>query len=285
MNSLCGIRPFCKKKDMSLFDPDTLLTLLSRTGGYPTVQEGLKRIRIHYGISRTQAGKWIQNLVEGQHLEYIQQFGSTCLKPCFMKPVRISEHFILKPPGFGGSSDLDPIEIVLAPGISFGSGEHPTTQLCLKAIDACFFGDLDIKLRPDAVGIDIGTGSGVLAMAVCMAGLAACLAYEIDPVAVHEAQKNIAANRLEGRIQMIEGTLAVCRPHRFSIICANLRYPTLSGLAGLIRDGLEQGGVAVLSGVREWEKQELLADYNGQAFDRVWQMDMKQWSAFVLVRR
>ncbi len=169
------------------------------------------------------------------------------------------------------------------PGISFGSGHHPTTRLCLQAIDNLFF-QPEFK-RPDPVtsGADIGTGSGVLAIALCLAGLSSCRAWDIDPNAVSEAGANIDANQLAGQIRIEESLMPAC-PDEFSVICANLRFPTLARLSGLIKENLSPDGTLILSGIREWEKQELISHYLAHGFSAVWEKTQKQWSAVILYR-
>ena len=176
------------------------------------------------------------------------------------------------------------IELIIEPGISFGSGQHPTTQLCIAAIDFCFFKKQMMDSKTSSTGADIGTGSGVLAMAMCLAGLASCKAYEIDPVSINEAKKNIALNHLTKRIKVIENYMKESK-NAFSIISANLRFPTLTLLSDMIYASLIENGIAIISGVREWEKKALLSCYLKKGFELVWQKDNKKWSGFVLVKK
>nr|NJM02298.1 hypothetical protein [Desulfobacula sp.] len=120
-------------------------------------------------------------------------------------------------------------------------------------------------------------------MAMCLAGLSSCTAYEIDPVSIREARKNIELNQLSGNIRLVDGTM---KPGDvFSIICANLRYPTLVSLSETLSSSLEKNGVAVLSGFREWEKDLVLNAYAEKGFALLWQKDDKNWSGFVLVKK
>ena len=131
------------------------------------------------------------------------------------------------------------------------------------------------------MGADIGTGSGVLAIALCRAGIERCKAWEIDPNAVSEALKNVAANHLAHRISVIQDHMPVCES-QFSVICANLRFPTLKELSGLIQTSLCPHGIIILSGIRQWEKEELIAHYTKLGFTLVWQMDEKNWSGLIM---
>lgn len=251
-----------------------------------TAQAYIKKIKRQFSLSFAEAKTILQELIDNQELSYNYLYGSTYVEKNFLKPVSITNHFTLKPPGFQLSLNQknlpkDNIEITIAPGISFGSGSHPTTRLCLKAIDFYFFKGEIINLDENLKAADIGTGSGVLAMAMCLAGITSCSAYEIDPLSISEVKKNIKFNHLESKINVIETTMKKSK-NRFSIICANLRPPTLMALSDIIYTSLKKNGIAVISGVRQWEKDALIDTYAKKGMELIWQQDTKKWSAFVL---
>lgn len=263
---------------------EKILNILYQSDVRLTAREYLKQIKTLYSLPFSEAKKILQGLVDAEELSYHYLYGSTYVEKSFLRPVRISPHFILKPPWSTGSPAGKNIEIMIEPGISFGSGQHPTTNLCLNAIDFCFFENQRTSLRHGDTGADIGTGSGVLAMAMCLAGLSSCTAYEIDPVSIREAKKNIELNQLSNKIHMREDTIKT-KDNRFAMVCANLRYPTLVDLSQTLSSGLKENGVAVLSGFREWEKDLVLNSYTEKGFDLIWQRDDKNWSCFVLVKK
>lgn len=281
------------KMDMEA-DKKDVLNILFQSDVKLTAQAYIKKIKERFSLSFFEAKKILQQLIDAQELSYHYLYGATYVEKSFLKPVSITKHFILKPPGFqgrsnqsnGGQKKIDPnkIELILDQGISFGSGQHPTTQLCLAAIDVCFFEKQMMASKENLAGADIGTGSGVLAMAMCLAGLTSCNAYEIDPVSINEAKKNVALNHLTKRIKVIEEYMKESK-NRFSIISANLRFPTLAALSDMIFNSLKNNGIAILSGVREWEKDQFVAIYSEKGFELVWQQDEKKWSGFVLVKK
>lgn len=283
-----GMRISLKKKGMILsdikVDKEDILNILYQSDVKLTAQAFIKEIKSRFSVSTFTAKKLLQQLIAEQELSYHYLYGSSYIEKSFLKPVRISKHFILKPPGFQARLNQDDIEIIIEPGISFGSGQHPTTRLCLQAIEFCFFQRRMVNFEQSAAGADIGTGSGVLAMAMCLSGLSFCNAYEIDSVSINETKKNIALNHLTRKIKVYEDEFKECiKP--FSIISANLRFPTLAALSDMILESLTQNGIAVLSGVREWEKENLVALYTKKGFEIAWQRDEKKWSAFVLVKK
>ena len=263
---------------------EEILNILYQSDVRLTAQEYLKQIKTLYSLPFSEAKKILQGLVDAEELSYHYLYGATYVEKSFLKQVRISPHFILKPPWSKERMPGKNIEIMIEPGISFGSGQHPTTRLCLKAIDFCFFENQGASFQPGDTGADIGTGSGVLAMAMCLAGLLSCTAYEIDPVSIREARKNIELNHLSGKIHMVEGTMKTGE-NIFSFICANLRYPTLVSLSETLSSSLKENGVAVLSGFRKWEKNLVLNAYAEKGIELIWQKEDKNWSAFVLVKK
>ncbi|MCK5836173.1 MAG: 50S ribosomal protein L11 methyltransferase [Desulfobacula sp.] len=270
---------------MTPFNRDAVLDILFESEEQLTARAYIHKIARKLSINAGQAKKILTILVNEQELVYQDLYGGTYVTQSFLKPVRVTEHFSLTPPGMESSTvpnDLKiDIKIILNQGISFGSGHHPTTRLCLDAIDTLFFNSPEIHLNTTLPGADIGTGSGVLAIAICLAGLDKCKAWEIDPNAVSEAKKNVAANDLSHCITIIDDYMPLCEAE-FSVICANLRYPTLKQLSNHIQSSLCPKGVIILSGIRQWEKQDLIDHYTGMGFSLIWQKDEKKWSVVIM---
>lgn len=264
---------------MNPSDRKRALDILKQSETRLTARSYIEKIGVELGVSRHSAKKILKTLVCTQELVYQDLYGSTYVDISFAKPVRITDHFYFDP--FHSISRAVPgqIGITLLPGISFGSGHHATTRLCLQAIDYLFFGNL----KPDTASAcaDIGTGSGVLAIALCLSGMAFCRAWDIDPNAASEALKNVAANGLSHRVDVMEGPMPVFLSE-FSLICANLRFPTLITLSPRICSSLKPSGVLILSGFREWERDELISHYAGIGFTASWQGKEKGWSVVVL---
>ncbi len=273
---------FCDQEPMIQPDRDAVLAIVFESLDKLTPRAYVRELKSKFGLSFQAAGTLLKHCIDDQQLCYQYHFGSTYIEKSFLRPVRMSNHFVLIPSGIeSGSKNSDGIEIIIEQGISFGSGNHPTTQLCLQAIDYCFF-ELQLFADPKKrMGADIGTGSGVLAMALCRAGAFACKAFEIDPVSVHEARKNIVHNHLEQHIEVLADFMPESK-NTYDLICANLRFPTLKSLSGMIQSSLKENGIAILSGVRKWEKQDLIKQFSNKGFETAWQADDKNWSAFVL---
>jgi ribosomal protein L11 methyltransferase len=115
---------------------------------------------------------------------------------------RIGKRLVVKPSWRDAprTSQADDIVLELDPGMAFGTGLHPTTQMCLLALEKYVRGGEHV--------LDLGTGSGILAIAAVKLGAAACLATDIDPVAVEAARANVSANHVSDRVQVEQGSLA-----------------------------------------------------------------------------
>ncbi len=146
-----------------------------------------------------------------------------------------------------------PGEIYLRSTLSFGSGRHPTTKLCLRLLTELF-----PEVAPEAV-FDLGCGSGILALAAAGLGAQRVLAADIDPRAVREARHNVERNGLSGRILIIRGSLDSAALVRFDLVLANLTIGTLSALLPEIPGVLRPGGVAIVSGISSGQREEILS--------------------------
>ncbi len=164
-------------------------------------------------------------------------------------PVRIGRRFLVRPLWIDVPRDSDRITLDLDPGMAFGTGLHPTTQLCLEALE-------DLDLAGKRV-LDLGTGSGILAIAAMKLGAAECLALDVDSVAVEAARGNLAVNGLADGVTIGQGTLPLPSPRRFDVVLANIIARVIVDLAADLAASLEPGGVLVASGIIDEREEEV----------------------------
>jgi ribosomal protein L11 methyltransferase len=167
------------------------------------------------------------------------------------------------------------IALRLDPGMAFGTGIHPTTQLCLRALERF--------QRPGSLVLDLGTGSGILAIAAAKLGWWPVLAVDKDPVAVAAARANIRRNRLGARIALREGTLEPGMGP-FDLILGNLLAPVLNELAGLLAQALHPAGTLIASGVLVEQMDEVTAAFAAAGLRTVEQPREGDWVALVARR-
>lgn len=137
------------------------------------------------------------------------------------------------------------IELVLAHG-AFGSGEHETTSSCLEILEG-------LGTMPGARVLDLGSGTGVLAIAALALGASAAVCVDIAASAVEAARRNCEANSLSDRVQHVTGTLAdVDAGERFDLVLANIHGDILIAVAAELVRRTRCGGTLLLSGIL-WE--------------------------------
>ena len=141
----------------------------------------------------------------------------------------------------------DEIVILLDPGMAFGTGQHPTTRMCLLALQE--------RLTAGARVLDLGAGSGILAIAAALLGAADVVALDSDPLAVGIARANVAANGVEEKVDVAEGSLGAAWPFdcawqlRFDCVVANISSATVIELAGELVGALKAGGIGIAGGI------------------------------------
>jgi len=268
------------------YEKKIILEILDASEQRLTPQYLIKRLARKTGISSTIAKKLLKELITEKELEYTYFFGSTYIEPSFNKPVKITERFVLTPYGLKETCSKNDINIFIDPGISFGSGRHPTTRLSLKALEhviSCgVMTQIDLKSSNSTlVGLDIGTGSGVLAIAACKTIVSNCLALDIDPNSLAEANNNVIINNLETKIKISDTDIFNIKGE-FSLILANLRFPTLKNLAEKITLLSKKNTALIMSGIRTHEKYDLIKLYTNQGFSILYEEDEKSWSCIAM---
>jgi ribosomal protein L11 methyltransferase len=131
--------------------------------------------------------------------------------------------------------------IRLDPGQAFGTGHHETTRLCLLA--------LEVLVRPGIDVLDVGTGSGVLAIAAILLGAGAVTAIDIDPIAADVARANCEANGIGPEVAISAGTLTTAHSHKYDLAVANISTDANVRLAPAFAAAVSPGGSLVLSGI------------------------------------
>jgi ribosomal protein L11 methyltransferase len=240
-----------------------------------------KTASLDYGLDRKEIQSLIKDLIESGELTYMYEYGTIFLVKSFNQAVRISKHVVIKPPGHQYQPKPGEVVIQIKPGASFGGGEHPTTRLCVKSIEYILE-----EIRPkwqkgESSVLDIGTGSGVLVLTAVMLGLNTGLGIDIDPCARAEARANVKLNGLTDRILITDKAIE-CLDRSFSLVTANLRFPSLKKLYVKLTQLTGSGGMLVLSGVRDHELGELLDRYTAEPFECIWTGEELGWIAVVL---
>jgi ribosomal protein L11 methyltransferase len=193
--------------------------------------------------------------------------------------LRIGRRIVIKPTWRRHRAAPADVVVALDPGMAFGTGLHPTTRLCLAVLERV----ADRGLMTGARALDVGCGSGILAIAAARLGATSVLGVDTDPIAVEATAANAARNRLTRRIAAREGSLPTGEPP-FDVVLANLIAGVLVGLASELAAELRPGGTLVASGIyidRETEVREAFAAVGLEVGDRSAEGD---WVALEAVR-
>jgi ribosomal protein L11 methyltransferase len=203
----------------------------------------------------------------------------------FFTAYQITPRLIIRPswekPGLqqaNGETAIATIE--MDPGLAFGTGHHASTQLALSLIDQLYQSTAG---RLQKV-LDVGTGSGILAMACALFGAREVLAIDNDPDAVQAAQNNIAINRLESIITSSALGITAVEPS-FDLIVANITHDTLENLAPTIVHLLAEKGYLVLAGILQDRQEESIANiYTGLGLDHLLTESKEEWVALKFIK-
>jgi ribosomal protein L11 methyltransferase len=197
-----------------------------------------------------------------------------------LPPVRAGRFFV-----YGahdrGRVPANAVGLRIEAGAAFGTGHHGTTAGCLAAFEAAR------RRRRFRRVLDVGTGTGVLAIAAARTGSPIVAGTDIDPVSVRIARENAILNRAAARFVRADGLghrlVAAGRP--YDLAFANILARPLVRLAPQIRAALRPGGVAILSGLLRGQQRQVLAAYLGQGFRLERRTLRDAWATLTLARR
>ena len=157
------------------------------------------------------------------------------------KPFRLGRHMVVKPGWETFDAQPDDKIIEIDPGMAFGTGTHETTGMCVELIED--------YVKPGDTAIDIGTGTGILAIAAALAGAKDVLATDLDPVAVRVAAENVCVNGFADVIRTRQGDLLQAVDERANVVIANIIADVIAMLAQPVRAHIEDGGLFICSGI------------------------------------
>lgn len=199
------------------------------------------------------------------------------------RPLPVGQRLVIVPSWQTYRPRPGQMTITLDPGMAFGTGLHPTTRLCLEALEQYLPRSNDLSPHYGRV-LDLGTGSGILALAAAKLGAGSVTALDVDPVAVRTARENAIINNLEAVIKVEHGSLDRVRVegNPFDLIVVNILADTIARLleAGLA-EHLTLDGILIASGIIEPRGAEVIGIMENQGMTLVERRQEKDWIMLV----
>jgi len=198
----------------------------------------------------------------------------------YFKPLRVGRRFLVCPTWDNSEPGAGDRVILMDPGRAFGTGHHETTRLCLEWLE-----DWTESNRPETMSLlDLGTGSGILAMAGALLGFGRVLAVDNDEEAVEVARENLRVNGLEGRIVLSVGSVGELE-ERFDVVAANLQANPLIEMAHALSERLQPEGMLVLSGILVDQRESVRSAYEEAGLLFVERRSAGEWCLLVFQRK
>ncbi|OAT84289.1 ribosomal protein L11 methyltransferase [Bacillus sp. MKU004] len=192
----------------------------------------------------------------------------------YYHPVKISDKFTIVPTW----EDYTPVHsdeliIELDPGMAFGTGTHPTTVMCIQALERI--------VKPEDSVIDVGTGSGVLSIAAAMLNASEVKSYDLDEVAVRSARLNVKLNKVQDRVSVDQNNLLNGITGQADVIVANILAEIILRFTEDAFELVKPGGYFITSGIIQPKKQEVkeALEHAGFLIEEV--MVMEDWVAII----
>jgi ribosomal protein L11 methyltransferase len=197
------------------------------------------------------------------------------------EPIRVGRRFTIAPPSHRGLFPEDRLLIRITPAMAFGTGYSPTTQMCLEGLEEF------VESRKQGPGprvLDVGTGTGILAIAAAALGARQVVAVDTDPQACAAALENLALHAWADRIQIVHGSLEALRPApRFDLILANLDTRILLPLFPALATRLTPAGRLIVGGITLEEEPKISAAFCASRLHAIRRRTGEGWLGLTLV--
>ena len=191
----------------------------------------------------------------------------------FFKCTEIGEKLVIRPSWEEYENHDNRKVLSIDPGAAFGTGTHATTSLCLQI--------LEDKIDNNSTVLDIGCGSGILAIAGVLLGAKSAVGVDIDAQSVKVAKENADINNVSGNIDFIVGDLADKITDKYSVVCANIVADVILKLLENVADYMQENAILITSGIIDIRKEDVVAGFNKFGFKIIEEHNKDNWYAFV----
>jgi ribosomal protein L11 methyltransferase len=247
-----------------------------------------RRLKHHLGETLQLEAKVLKRVVSGLiqngTLCYTFHFGRSFIEISYDRPRVVSNHVVIKSPRCSWPASAEQVVVSLYRGASFGGGDHPSTRLAIQLIDRLLhLPGLRCK-KQSLRAVDIGTGSGILAIVAARLGVGQICGVDTDPCAIYEARDNIGLNGVEDRVNLIDKNLDDIDDGLYDLVFANLRLPTLYGLRDLLEELVPVDSALVFSGLKSDETKRIAEFYKKSGYFLFEESNQNGWGSVCLLR-
>jgi ribosomal protein L11 methyltransferase len=199
----------------------------------------------------------------------------------YFKPLRVSKNIVIKPTWERYAPAGRDIVVEIDPGMAFGTGQHPSTRMCLEAIEDIILKDRNIKKWRV---LDVGTGTGILGISCAKLGAERVICVDIDKKAAEIARENAAINHVEDKVAIINRDVTTIH-EPFDLIVANLTAKILMRLRTHLMSLIENDGYLVISGIIDQNKSDIELHFLTAGFVLHNIITEKEWVCYIFQKK
>jgi ribosomal protein L11 methyltransferase len=195
-------------------------------------------------------------------------------------PFRVGQHLWIQPSWIASADATgrqeDDVVLTLDPGMAFGTGLHPTTQMCLQALEQL--------ARPGIAVLDVGTGSGILSVAAAKLGASTVLGVDTDPQAVAAARENAAQNGVAAQVTVLQGSLGSIASRPWDLVLVNILAPVIVEMLAMnqLLDYVSAESHLLLSGIIEPQLPDVVAAVEAAGGEVREEYSVRDWRTLVV---
>lgn len=187
--------------------------------------------------------------------------------------IHISERIVIKPTFKQYEPKQNEIVITLDPKMSFGTGEHPTTKICISFLEK--------YIKPGMKVLDVGSGTAILSIVAAKLGASKVIALDIDEWSLANGAENVKLNQVDNIVVVRLCEMNEVEENNFDLIVANIQRNILIELAQAIKTRIKQNGILILSGLLEMDRDAINNAFSSAGFEETDFIQMDEWIGIV----
>ncbi len=187
--------------------------------------------------------------------------------------IKASDHIVIKPSFKTYKMEKDEIVLTIDPKMSFGTGEHQTTKLVLRLLEK--------YIKKGMKVLDIGSGTGILAIASIKLGAEKSVAVDFDETCFDNCYENAVVNEVINQIEILTGEIDIVQENKFDLITANIQKNVLLEIADKVKMKTRKNSIIILSGLMKEDEEPVVRYYNKIGFQFIEKLILDEWIALV----